>query len=121
MFVNFENGKYNGFNSFWLKKAKALKLDLFLLFFDDLIQHTRRALTNLAYFLGAELTDTDLDCVVSKMEGQFHRKKQTKDLFEGIVTNMTDIDPEQAIARRLMHQCIEKKKCGTSGCAFANF
>lgn len=79
-----------------------------------------RALINLAYFLGVELSVDTLKCALRNREGNFHRHKDI-DPYEGLEVDLDEINKNRAKLRGLIKQCILGKTCGTSGCAFVEF
>lgn len=113
---------YGDMNRFWIEEGSNHDMDIFLLFYDDLIHNLNRALINLAYFLGVELTGDQLECTISHSEGLYHRKEPiSQDMFGNIEVDKRLLDLNRNKARVQIHKCIMEQKCGTSGCGFVHF
>jgi hypothetical protein len=104
----------------WITKALTEDMDIFILSYEDLKNNLDRALVNLAYFLGVALDEKSLECVMSDAEGSFHRVKG-EDPYDGIRVNLTEVEAEKVKTKRLIEDCIARKRSATSGCAFARF
>ena len=93
-------------------------LDLFLLFYEDLIQDPSRALVKLAYFLGVDLSPRILQCALDNQDGVFHRNKSGSPLEGMTLTNMEHISKGLQNLKDQIHVCLQQRACMTSGCHF---
>ena len=92
-------------------------LDLFLLFYDDLVADLQPAMTRAAYFLGVSLNQELLQCTEDNSEGMFHRKSHsdTSDPFDTVNPFPTEMKRLKTSLNKLIQQCVQGGKCDTSG------
>ena len=102
----------------WIDTALEKGMDLFLLFFDDLINDLGRALVKLAYFLGVTLSPEELQCILNNSEGHFHRGKRSADLFKNVTVQITHLRGDKKILQQKVGDCVRKSRCIISGCGF---
>ena len=103
-----------------MSRALTKHLDLFLLFFDDLIHDFRRSLLNLAYFLGVELSPEILNCAVSHAETDIYKRKWKVEFYKEAEVKLDDLAQEQIKVKNLIEQCLKERRCMTSGCGFVD-
>ena len=108
----------NQFNNLWIHGAMSQDMDLFLLFYHDLLHNLERALVKLAYFLGVDLSPQTLQCVLEHKEGHYHRSEENYEVFRGVQTYTKTFYETQEMLRQHVRECMAKKKCMTSGCGF---
>lgn len=94
------------------------EIDIFLLFYDDLINQLARTLVRLAYFLGVDLSPEDLQCILEHEEGSYHRSDHNHDMFKNISVNISGMLPGHKLFKEKVAECLKERKCMTSGCAF---
>ena len=116
-FVKLQFIKWVEFHNFWITRALNYDLDLFILFYEDLLEVLPRALANTAYFLGLSVDADTLKCVQENSEGQYHRKSQSpaRDPFTDLKKYPLEMDRLKSILNEMIQQCSAAGKCVTSG------
>ena len=104
--------------SVWIASAMKHGIDMFLLFYDDLLNNLERTVVKLAYFLGVNLSPEDLKCILDNKEGHFHRSSKNKEMVNKIAVNATRYLPSAKKLKGRIRECIQMKKCMLSGCGF---
>ena len=108
--------KQEGWLSFyqdWLTENERQSLDVFILYYADLINNFNTSIINLAHFFGFEMTPSHQQCVVENREGLFHRPGTLK---------KTPFSGEDRITKQVIEKlksrvidCVRKRRCATSG------
>ena len=106
---------WEDFYNFWFDNSKNGHLDLFILFYEDLVNDLERSLSNLAYFLGAPLSKKDFQCIQKNVEGKHHRGTIGKDPFENVDKFTSALQRIQNDLNQQIDVCLQENRCVTSG------
>ena len=108
--------KQEGWLSFyqdWLTESERQSLDVFILYYADLINNFNTSIINLAHFFGFEMTPSHQQCVVENREGLFHRPGTLKKPPFSGEDRITKQVIEKLKSRVI--DCVRKQRCATSG------